>query len=174
MIFGPSVSVVQVPDISDGYLTLSKLSEFPSVEILFGAPIANGNFLILLNGNLDELKKGIDLLGPGASSAVIEQIDEDILPAVFAQNKHTVEGGILVFSSNKLPKAFEDCQNACSQYKSIKVIDFRLGQSSGGVGVVTLTGTVEDLKNCQKNIKGSSLIEKPHEKFKNFFQPPVP
>src|ERR1700677_3816906 len=95
MIFGPAIGAFEFSSISRGYFLLDKLVKKAPVKILEASSVSPGKFFILINGDeasVEESRKELLALGSDhvLDEVYIPQLHEEVLPALYAQNKFQV------------------------------------------------------------------------------------
>src|SRR4051812_13974258 len=99
MIFGPAIATFEISSIARGYFLLDQLVKKAPVKILEAAPVTPGKFFILINGDEASVEESrrhlIEQLNGQTGAGLIDevyipQIHEEVLPAMYAQNKFQV------------------------------------------------------------------------------------
>ncbi|MCC6278188.1 MAG: hypothetical protein IT289_09770 [Oligoflexia bacterium] len=155
MIYQDSLLAVEINGVAQAMTALQN-SLGPAVKLLDFNPLGQGRVLILLDGTKESLMGTWDKLQNVYAENIFDHAlmahpHESLLPAVFAQVKESVVGGVLVLETSTISSLLEisnECLNRCR----VNVIDIRVTPNSGGHGVAYFTGDAENLKAAKSLI----------------------
>jgi len=181
--FGPAISLLEFSSIARGYYILDQVVKKAPVRVLEAASVTPGKFFILMNGDEASVEESHEEALRQASqhlldSVLITQIDEQVLPAMYAMNSFKVEGSLGIVETASIASGIVAADQS-RKMASVNLIDLRTARGIGGKSYYFVTGPLEEVQasldaaSARLDKKGmlirTELIANPHEDFLEYF-----
>ncbi|MBF0363342.1 MAG: BMC domain-containing protein [Oligoflexia bacterium] len=175
----PAVGILELKSISRGYLLADVMVKKSQVQLLKAHSICPGKFIVMVVGEVEEVKEAMDAGVERAKDLLISKIfipylHAGVIPAMTATTKDIKWNAVGIVESFSVADAFW-ALDAALKRAEVQAVDIRLANGLGGKAYFILTGELfemEEAVNAAKeyllsegNLVGVEVIANPHMEF---------
>jgi microcompartment protein CcmL/EutN len=140
----PAIGIVELNSLARGAVVCDAMAKRAPIEVLQSHPICPGKFLILVAGEVDDVKEAMDAgMHYGGytttDTTIIENLHPQVLPAIQGANPVPEISSVGLLETWVAPSCVIAADKACKAAE-ITLIEVRLGNGLGGKAYMTLTG----------------------------------
>jgi microcompartment protein CcmL/EutN len=175
----PAIGIIELSSLALGTVVSDAMAKRAPIKVLESHPICPGKFLILVSGEVDDVKEAMGAGEHYASytmtdSTIIENLHEQVLPAIQGANPVPEILSVGLLETWVAPSCVIAADAACKAAE-IRLIEVRLANGMGGKAYMTLTGELHEVEAAMaaavEAVKSGQLIRKeiipaPHEHVK--------
>jgi microcompartment protein CcmL/EutN len=175
----PAIGIIELNSLALGTVVSDAMAKKAPIKILESHPICPGKFLIIVVGEVDDVKEAMEAGTHYASytqtdSIIIENLHEQVLPAIQGANPVGDIGAVGLVETWVSPSCVIAADAACKA-ADIRLIEVRLANGLGGKAYLSLTGDLDAVEAAidaaVEAVTSGQLIRKeiipaPHEHVK--------
>lgn len=146
----PCIGIIELNSLALGTVVCDAMVKRSPVQILDSHPICPGKFLIIVAGEVDDVKEAMDAGRHYATytmtdSIIIENLHEQVLPAIQGANPVPAIASVGLLETWVSPSCVIAADAACKAAE-ITLIEVRLANGLGGKAFMTLTGELHEVE----------------------------
>jgi microcompartment protein CcmL/EutN len=146
----PAIGIIELNSLALGTVVSDAMAKRAPVEVLESHPICPGKFLVVVVGEVDDVKEAMEAGRHYASytmtdSTIIENLDDQVLPAMNGANQVPEISAVGLIETWVCPSVVIAADAACKAAR-IRLIEIRLANGLGGKGYMTLTGELHEVE----------------------------
>lgn len=149
-----ALGLLELNSIAVGIQCCDDMLKSANVRLVRANTVCPGKYFVLISGDTGSVSASLDA---GKAAGGMHVVDELLLPNAHDQLAPALTGtvpegplealGVLEFFGITSAVCAAD---ACAKAANVRLLDVRIGYAIGGKGVVTLTGTVGDVRAAVK------------------------
>lgn len=170
-----SIGMIELTSIAAGIKAVDEMLKTADVELLMTTPVCPGKYIILVTGNVGNVKNSIEVGIKSASdfligNLIINNVHEKIIPALNGEiNVYEVKSLGIIETKSVL--ASIKAGDTALKSSNVELIQIRIARQIGGKGLVAFTGEYSSVnsavKTCinelgENEVLSSSIISSPH------------
>lgn len=143
----PALALLELSSIARGVVVADAICKKAPVDVVRSAPVSPGKFVILLVGEVGDVEEAYRA---GLDAAAHTLVDRLFLPNAHAQLPGVISGARVATSIDSLGvvETFTVAgavlgADVAAKAADVTLLEMRLGQSIGGKGYFTMTGTLD-------------------------------
>jgi microcompartment protein CcmL/EutN len=146
----PAIGIVELNSLARGTVVTDAMAKRAPIEILDSHPICPGKFLIIIAGQVDDIREAMDAgrhYGgyTMTDSIIIENLHAQVLPAIQGANPVPDISSVGLLETWASPSCVIAADAACKAAQ-ITLIEVRLANGLGGKAFMTLTGELHEVE----------------------------
>jgi microcompartment protein CcmL/EutN len=175
----PAIGIIELNSLALGAVVSDAMAKRAPIQVLESHPICPGKFLIIVVGEVDDIKEAMEAGEHYASytmtdSTIIENLHPQVLPAINGANPVGEISAVGLLETWVAPSCVIAADAACKA-ADIRLIEVRLANGLGGKAYMTLTGPLDAVEAAiaagVEAVKSGQLIRKevipaPHDHIK--------
>lgn len=175
----PAIGIIELNSLALGTVVSDAMAKRAPINLLESHPICPGKFLIIVVGEVDDIKEAMEAGQHYANyaltdSTIIENLHPQVLPAINGANPVGDIGAVGLLETWVAPSCVIAADAACKA-ADIRLIEVRLANGLGGKAFMTLTGELHEVEAAiaagTEAVKSGQLIRKeiipaPHDHVK--------
>lgn len=157
-----AIGLIELNSIAAGLQVTDAMLKTADVQLIISRSICSGKYMVIIGGEVAEVKASVDAgleLANGAAidSIVIPSIHESVFPAIAGSNEVVNPGALGIIESFSVASLIEAADEAADT-ADIQIVEIRLAMALGGKAFVTLTGDVAAVQAAVD--AGSAVVAK--------------
>lgn len=175
----PALGMIELNSLALGTVVCDAMAKRAPIEVLDSHPICPGKFMIIVMGEVDDVKEAMEAGTYYGSytmtdSTIIENLHPQVLPAIQGANPVPAIAAVGLLETWVSPSCVIAADAACKAAE-ITLIEVRLANGLGGKAFMTLTGELHEVEAAMaaavQAVTSGHLIRKeiipaPHESVK--------
>ena len=146
----PALGIVELNSLARGTVVCDAMAKRAPVRILNNHPICPGKFIVIISGEVDDVKEAMDAgrhYGgyTMTDSIIIENLHPQVLPAIQGANPVPEITAVGLLETWVCPSCVIAADAACKAAE-ITLIEVRLANGLGGKAYMTLTGDLSEVE----------------------------
>jgi len=146
----PAIGIIELNSLALGTVVCDAMLKRAPVEVVESHTICPGKFIVIVAGEVDDVKEAMDAgryYGTYAltDSIIIENLDPQVLPAMQGANPVPEISAVGLLETWVCPSCVIAADAACKAAE-IHLIEVRIGNGLGGKAFMTLTGELHEVE----------------------------
>ena len=146
----PALGILEFNSIAQGIISADAALKKSTVDVLISRTICPGKYLVVINGDIDQVKESVresETVGGyyNIDSIVIPNLDPQIPPALSAMTEIKNFASLGILETYSAPSAILSA-DAAVKAADVELIEVRIANGIGGKSFYTLTGNESQVR----------------------------
>ena len=171
-----SIGMIELRSIAIGIKAVDEMLKTADVELVMSTPVCPGKFIILVNGNVGNVKNSVEAGTRIASdflidSLIVNSVHEKIIPALSGKVDVNDVKSLGIIETKSVLTSIK-AADIVLKSSNVDLLQIRIARQIGGKGLLSISGEYSSvnsaLKTClselgENKILSNSIIPSPHK-----------
>lgn len=147
-----SIGIIELSSVAQGFLVADAMLKEADVELLLSRSICSGKYMVLIGGEVGNVRRAIDRGITVADYCLIDKfvipnIHPSVLPAIRGLTTPKIKEALGIIESFSVSSLIE-ATDAIAKTAEVELIDIRLAMALGGKAFSTFTGSLNAVESA--------------------------